>query len=152
MGPGTTAAQSINPWDQIGLGKLGPSWDTAAGTAGTSGIGDALGKVVDYAGNHPVVALGALQAAGSFLAGAGNQLTPAQANAYNAQANQNNAQAAQEQAQTALIKQQTANLSQPRPTASSLPPITGTPQPIIPPGQSGLINRVPFLPITGAPA
>ena len=67
--------------------------------------------------------MGALQAGGSFLAGATNPLTPAQIAQAQAQANANNAAAG-------LTNLQVSNLSQPIPVAS------------IGSNASGLINTV----------
>jgi hypothetical protein len=109
-----------------------------------SGLSGTLGKLVDYAGAHPVVALGALQAGGSLLSGAFSTLTPAQVTALNAQAAANDAA-------SALTRQQTANLAMPRSVASSSP-VTGTPQQLVPP-PAGFINQAPKQPaVTGAPA
>lgn len=99
-----------------------------------SGISGALGKLVDYAGNHQLISLGVLQAGGSFLTGAFSSLTPAQA----AQAN---AIAAANDAAAALTKQQTANLAAPKSVASSAP-VTGSPAQLVP-GQAGFINSAP---------
>ena len=111
--------------------------DTMIG-GGTQGATDAFDKIVKYAGDHPVVGLGALQAGGSLLSGLTSSLTPAQVN-------QLNAQAAANQAAADLTKQQTANLAGPKPIAS-LAPVTGTPTPIVP----GLMNSTPA--VTGVPA
>lgn len=100
----------------------------------SSGVFGQLGKIVDYAGAHPVVALGALQAGGSLLSGMTSTLTPAQVDALNAQAAANNAA-------TALSNQQRTNLSMPKSVASSAP-VTGTPSPLVP-GQAGFINSAP---------
>jgi hypothetical protein len=148
-GPGTTAA---NPTPVGGSGlsaQANPELNTAGGATESSDTSSSiLSKLVDYAGAHPVVALGAIQAGGSFLTGAFSSLTPAQT----AQAN---AQAAANDAAAALTKQQTANLAMPKSVASSAP-VTGAPRPLVPqqpPGQTGLINRAPAQPqVTGKAA
>lgn len=145
--PGTSAnpLPGADAW-----GSPTNSADFQAGmTAGTkaadsgSGLGGALNKLVDYAGDHPVVAMGALQAGGSFLSSAfGGSVTAAQAAAYNAQAEANNAAAA-------LTRQQTANLAMPKSVASSAP-VTGTPQALVP---QGFINQAAKAPaVTGVAA
>lgn len=124
--------------------------------SGDSGIGGIFGKIVTYAGDHPVVALGALQAGGSLLQGLTSTLTPAQVNALNAQAAAN-------QAVANMATQQQQNLAAPKAVATSSP-VTGTPGPLITQGPTappptvpqmpvGLMNQPPRLaPVTGAPA
>lgn len=126
--PGTpTGPQPVS--GQVDTG----TWDNAPAGSSDPGV---LDKIVNYAGNHPVVALGALQAAGTLLTGLTSTLTPAQVAQLNSQAAANNAAAA-------LTKQQTANLAMPRAVASSTP-VTGTPATLVPqvqlPGQPGIIN------------
>jgi hypothetical protein len=111
---------------------------------------------VDYAGEHPVIALGALQAGGSLLTGAFSTLTPAQVNAYNAQAAANDAAAA-------FTRSQTQNLQMPKSVAYSAP-VTGSAQlvpiaaqPTAAPAAApapGFINQapVPSAPVTGTAA
>jgi hypothetical protein len=151
-GPGTTAASPLTTSATQNLNAMGIAGgvgDTTVGTApvtGGAGIGNTLDSIVKYVGQNPILGLGLLQTAGSFLQGAGNQLTPAQANAANAQAAAN-------QAIANLTNQQRSNMAQPKAVAT-LPQVTGTPQPILSQGQFGLINQAPstFLPITPAPA
>lgn len=109
-----------------------------------------LSSILKFAKDNPLVAYGALQTGGSFLSGLTNTQTPAQIAALNAQAAANQAAANQ-------AKQQTANLAMPKAVAVSTP-VTGTPQPLIPPMQvaaapqmGGLINRPVLAPVTGAP-
>lgn len=121
-----------------------------------SGIGGAVSGILDFAKKNPVVALGALQAAGSFLSGATSTLTPAQVAYYNANAANN-------QAAANLATQQTRNLAAPKAVAS-LSPVTGAPAPLIPPTANplapqvqlpGLMNNVPppkLAPVTGSVA
>jgi hypothetical protein len=99
-----------------------------------------FGSILDFAKKNPAVAMGVIQAGGSFISGMTSTLTPAQANAANAQAAANNAAAA-------LTVQQTANLAMPKAVASSTP-VTGTPAPLVP---QGLINQPPKINVTGAP-
>lgn len=111
--------------------------------------------ILAFANKNPVVALGALQAAGSFLAGSTSSLTPAQVN-------QLNSQAAANDAATQLVKQQTANLAAPKAVASSVPvtgsaqlvptPLRPTAQPIVQPGPAGFINQAPAPGQTGVAA
>lgn len=107
-----------------------------------SGIGGFLGKTVDYASAHPVIAFGALQGVSSLLSGWTSSLTPAQVAAYNAQAANN-------QAAANLTNQQAANLAQPKAVATSTP-VTGTPQQLVPnsPGP-GFINQQAMQLVTG---
>lgn len=108
--------------------------------SGSSGI---FGSILDFAKKNPVVALGTLQAAGSFLSGATSTLTPAQVNALNAQAAAN-------QAAANMATQQQKNLALPKAVASSAP-VTGAPGPLI--GSTpGLLNSAPRVPVTGVPA
>ena len=112
-----------------------------------------LSSILKFAKDNPMVAYGALQTGGSFLSGLTNTQTPAQITALNAQAAAN-------QAAANLTAQQTRNLAAPKAVAVSTP-VTGSPQPLIPPMQvapvgmpqiAGLINRPPPLaPITGSP-
>ena len=133
--PATNPAPAENiptpPLPPGGLGSVGTDGNTI-----TSGVDAATGKIVslpdnstfgkilDYAGNHPVAALGVTQVAGSFLTGLTSTLTPAQVAQYNAQAAANNATAA-------LTKHQQQNLAMPKSVASSAP-VTGTPQTLVP--------------------
>jgi hypothetical protein len=125
-----------------------PGTDTGSG-----GISGALSGILSFANKNPVVAMGAIQAGGSFLSGLTSTLTPAQA----AQAN---AQAAANDAAAALTKQQTANLAMPKSVASSVP-VTGAPATLVPKAAtptaaqpSGLINATPTQQpaVTGMPA
>lgn len=126
----------------------------AIDSPGQSALGGAFGRVVDYAGDHPVVAMGVLQAGGSMLSSAFSGLTPAQINALNAQAAANDAA-------TALVKRQAANMAMPK-SVASLAPVTGTPAPLLPTpanavtgavGQPGFINQPKGGPqVTGVPA
>ncbi len=134
---GNTAATNPSNFVQDAQGNLTP---VGAPAEASGGIGGAFSGLVDYAGKHPVVALGALQGAGSLLTGAFSTVTPAQTAALNAQAAANDAA-------TALVKQQTANLAAPKAVASSAP-VTGAPQqlvppPTAPPPPSGFINQAP---------
>ncbi len=127
----------------------------ALGMKPTDEGGGAFDGILKFANKNPVVALGALQAAGSMLSGFSNTVTPAQVNSLNSQAAANDAA-------TALVKQQTANLNMPKAVASSAP-VTGQAQlvptplrPTPPPQttQAGFINQnpVPSQPITGVAA
>lgn len=134
--PAAPAGVDTGAW---GSSNADPSFQSGL-TAGKdaadsgSGISGALGKLVDYAGNHQLISLGVLQAGGSFLTGAFSSLTPAQA----AQAN---AIAANNDAAAALTNQQRTNLSMPKSVASSAP-VTGSPTALVP-GQAGFINSAP---------
>jgi hypothetical protein len=104
----------------------------------------AFGSILSFADAHPVVAYGAVQAAGSLLQGLTSTLTPAQVALANAQAANN-------QAAANLVTQQTQNLAAPKATAVQTP-VTGAPAPLVP-QSSGLINSTPqFVNATGAPA
>lgn len=136
-----------------GQGFVNTAGGTPGGGGGVEGFtaGDVpadkgiFGKIMDFADKHPVAALGALQAGGSLLSGATSTLTPAQVNALNAQAAQN-------QSAANLLTQQQKNLAMPKAVAS-LAPVTGAPQPLVPPISSGFINAAPKLaPVTGAVA
>ena len=108
----------------------------------TGTVKDIFGKIATFAGDHPVAALGVLQAGSSLLSGATSTLTPAQVAYYNANAANNNAAAA-------LAQRQLATMSMPKATAS-LTPVSGTPSALVP---GGLINAAPRLaPVTGAVA
>jgi hypothetical protein len=156
-GPGTSAAPAPAPLaSSPGMASSGVGSATPFDTS-SSGFGGVISKIVDYAGDHPVVALGALQAGSSLLSGAFSTLTPAQVGAYNAQAAANDAAAA-------LTKQQTQNLQMPKAVASSAP-VTGSAQlvpiaaqptagPPAAPAPAGFINQapVPSAPVTGVAA
>ncbi len=127
----------------------------ALGMKPTDEGGGTFDGILKFANKNPVVALGALQAAGSMLSGFSNTVTPAQVNALNSQAAANDAA-------TALVKQQTANLNMPKATAQSAP-VTGAPQQLVPTLRpltapqttpAGFINQapVPTQPITGVAA
>lgn len=102
-----------------------------------------LSNILKYAGQHPVVAMGALQAGGSLLSGMFSSVTPAQAAYYNSEAAKN-------QAAANLTAMQTANLQAPKAIATSAP-VTGTPKELVP-GYTGLINQAgaPRPNVTGA--
>jgi hypothetical protein len=117
----------------------GANWGDGPVVPADKGI---FGSLLDFAKTNPAVAMGVIQAGGSFISGATSSLTPAQVTALNAQAAANNAAAA-------LSTQQTANLAMPKAVASSTP-ITGSPAPLVLPG-SGLINQPPKTNVTGAP-
>jgi hypothetical protein len=117
--------QIITSYVDPSSGKIVNMPDAAPGT---------FGKLVDYVGAHPVIALGALQGAGSLLSGWTSTLTPAQVSALNAQASAN-------QAAANLANQQAANLNMPKAVASSTP-VTGTPAPLVPTRPS-LLNGAP---------
>lgn len=124
-------------------GVSGPVLGSAAVAGeGGSGIAGAASGLLDFAQKNPVVALGALQSAGSLLSGLTSTVTPAQVTALNAQAAANDATAA-------LTKQQTANLAMPKSVASSAP-VTGAPASLVP--QMGMINQPKQVQVTGAPA
>lgn len=124
-----------------------PAWKTATTklgmipAAGDEGGSGAFSGLLDFANKNPVVALGMLQTAGSFLAGATSTLTPAQVKALNSQAAANDAATAQQ-------KQMTTNLQAPKSVASSAP-VTGAPQTLVPPPTAspppatGFINQPP---------
>lgn len=135
-GPGTTAAPAAS---DISSGVDGGTWDD---TPATSSSSNPLSGLLSFANKNPVVALGAMQAGGSFLTGLTSTLTPAQVSALNAQAAANNAAAA-------LSTQQTANLAMPKSVASSAP-VTGAPQALVPGAApsapttaQGFINQAP---------
>lgn len=122
-------------------------WPTAAGPAGASGESSGfmgvLEKIAGLSKSYPALALGTIQAGGSFLSGLTSTLTPAQVNELNARTGL-------ERATAGLSLQQQANLAMPKAVASNTP-VTGAPIPIINPAVSpGLINRVPTY--NGAPA
>lgn len=95
-----------------------------APVAAAASKGGMFGGLLDFANKNPVVALGVLQAAGSFISGATSTLTPAQVDALNAQASQNQAAADQ-------TKKQNSNMAEPIPVATRTPqgllntPVTG---------------------------
>lgn len=147
---GVSVAPQVNPsTNQLAAAKIPgtvtPGVNAAEGTSTVEGDG-ILSSLLKFGDAHPVVALGALQAGGSFLSGLTSSLTPAQVAAYNAQAANN-------QAQANLTAQQAANLAMPKAVASSTP-VTGTPSPLVPQSQfTGLINNAPKLAnVTGVPA
>lgn len=105
-------------------------------------FGGVFGKIGDFAKKNPLTTYGVVQAAGSFLSGLTDEKTPAQIAALNAQAASN-------QAAANLLTQQQQNLAAPKAVAYSAP-VTGAPQPIIPP--IGLVNRPKPSPVTGVPA
>ena len=128
-------------------GSWAAGWPTPAGPAGA--VGDdsvfmgALKKIAGLSKDYPALALGTIQAGGSFLSGLTSTLTPAQVNELTARAGV-------EKATAALSLQQQANLAMPKAVASNTP-ITGTPTPIVNPAVSqGLINRGPVY--NGIPA
>ncbi len=115
------------------------------GAAGTSTIEKTgiFGDILDFAKKNPTVAMGVLKAGGSLLEGATNELTPAQIAYYNAKA-------AEAQAAANMSNQQRANLAAPKAVASTMP-VTGAPQPLVPPMPGGLLSQAPRLaPVTGA--
>lgn len=142
--PETVATDMINPPPAPPYGgDVNPVTGEVNAYTGPTDKG-IFGKIMDFADKHPVAALGALQAGGSLLSGATSTLTPAQVSALNSQAAQN-------QAAANLLTQQQKNLQMPKAVAS-LAPVTGAPQPLVPPISSGFINAAPRLaPVTGAP-
>lgn len=110
----------------------GPTSDDNTGTATKSAGANVTGKVDINSGQKPedkpsfwstqngsLVAMGGIQAAGSFLSGAFDPLKPAQADAYSAQAAANNAQAA-------LSNRELANMNSKIPVARRVG-VTGRP-------------------------
>lgn len=143
LAPGTSAAPPLvasNPSATPTSLTNDGEWDL---TPGKSADSSPFAGILDFANKHPVVALGALQAAGSFISGATNELTPAQVDLYKSQSAANDAA-------TLLVKQQTANLAMPKAVASSAPvsgqaqlvPINARPPPV-PSPQGGFINQAP---------
>ena len=117
--------------------------EASAGDPNESVFMGALKKIAGLSKEYPALALGTIQAGGSFLSGLTSTLTPAQVNELTARAGV-------EKATAALSLQQQANLAMPKAVASNTP-ITGTPTPIVNPAVSpGLINRGPVY--NGIPA
>lgn len=144
--PGASVASDVtggvDTTSSFASGAAPGSASTGSGTAST-GTGGMFGKLIDYAGSHPVLAMGAVQAGGSLLSGMFSSVTPAQAALYNAQAAQN-------QAAANMIATQTANLQAPKAVASTAP-VTGAPKELVP-GYNGLINQTARPNVTGAVA
>ena len=115
------------------------------GLIGASDSSGALGGILDFVKQNPLLSYGVLTAGGQLISGMTSTLTPAQVTALNAQATAN-------QAAANMTAFQQANLAGPKPVASNSP-VTGTPQPLLTP-TPGTINTAPTAPpvnVTGAP-
>lgn len=130
-GSADAAAQAAAKYGAV---VVNPTTAASAAQLADGGTG-AFSKIIDILGKPGIGTLtaGAIQAAGSFIAGATSSLTPAQVNALKAQANMN-------QAAANLSTQQLSNIQSGIPTAARTPP-------------AGIVNATAQRPaVTGAPA